>query len=149
MAFDPQKLINDITARRRLSNKFIASHEAARLSPFFHAEAKVIVGDGSLILGRDAILAAFAGQFSDPDFVHFLRTPDTITPDSAGQRAAEHGTWDGLWLSGGRTTLLKNKKAAEEDSATRMSGTYLATWVKQTGQWVIENELYITLYEPA
>jgi hypothetical protein len=50
-----------------------------------------------------------------------------VTPDSAGGRAAEHGTWVATWRD------------------VRMAGDYLAVWRKVTGQWVIESELYVTL----
>ena len=40
-----------IRARRRLTNKFIAAHEAQRLAPFFEADANLIGGEGGLISG--------------------------------------------------------------------------------------------------
>lgn len=117
-----------VRARRRLTNKLIAAHDAERLRPFFARDAQVIVGDGSLIVGADAVIAAFAGQFADPAFLAYERTADRITLDIDGARAAEHGRWVGTW----------------KDSPP-MSGDYLAVWRKTVGQWVIENELYVTL----
>jgi hypothetical protein len=116
-----------VRARRKLTNKLIAAHEAARLRPFFAADVKLIVGDGSLILGVDDVLAAFAGQFAEPGFKYYLRETEDVTVDTEGLRAAERGRWTGAWA----------------DHA--MTGAYLATWRKVTGQWVIENELYVTL----
>lgn len=116
-----------IRARRRLTNKLIAAHEAARLKPFFAPDVKLIVGDGGLILGAEAVVEAFGAQFADPDFVTYVRTPDRIELDAAGERAAEHGRWTADW------------KGAE------MAGGYLAVWRKSLGQWVIESELYVTL----
>jgi ketosteroid isomerase-like protein len=116
-----------IRARRRLTNRLIAAHEAARLKPFFAPDIRLIAGDGALILGADAVVEAFAGQFADPDFVAYLRTPDRIEPDAAGARAAEHGRWIADW------------------KGSEMSGSYLAVWRKTLGQWVIESELYVTL----
>ena len=116
-----------IRARRRLTNKFIAAHDAQRLRPFFAADAKLIAGEGSLIVGADEIVAAFAGQFADPEFITYVRSPEHIEPDAAGVRAAEHGRWVASWKSG------------------QMSGPYLAVWRKVTGQWVIESETFVTL----
>jgi ketosteroid isomerase-like protein len=116
-----------IRARRRLTNKLIAAHDAARLRPFFAPDVKLIVGDGGLILGAEAVIQAFAGQFADPDFVTYVRETETVELDAAGERAAEHGRWTARWKSGD------------------MGGTYLAVWRKVTGQWVIESELYVTL----
>lgn len=114
-----------IRARRKLTNKLIAAHEAARLRPFFSADAKVIVGDGGLILGADEVVAAFASQFAEPGFTAFVRETETVELDVAGTRAAERGRW----TVAGRA----------------LGGTYLAVWRKVTGQWVIESELYVTL----
>ncbi|PZQ59399.1 MAG: DUF4440 domain-containing protein [Phenylobacterium zucineum] len=116
-----------VRARRKLTNKLIAAHEAARLRPFFAADVKLIVGDGSLILGVDDVLAAFVAQFAEPDFRTYLRETEDVTVDADGLRAAERGRWTGSWAD--RT----------------MTGTYLATWRKVTGQWLIENELYVSL----
>lgn len=120
-----------IAARRKLTNRLIAAHDAARLKPFFHPEMTVIAGDGSRLLGAAAVLAAFAAQFADPAFVTYERIPDTITLDDAGARAAEAGRWTALWRGA--------------DGETRLAGTYLAAWRKVTGQWVIESELFVTL----
>lgn len=116
-----------IRARRKLTNKLIAAHQAERLRPFFTPDVKLIVGDGALILGLDAVLAAFASQFADPAFGTYLRETATVTLDAVGLRAAEAGRWTAQW--------------ATHD----MAGTYLAVWRKVTGQWVIESELYVTL----
>lgn len=116
-----------IRARRKLTNKIIAAHDAARLKPFFAAGANLIAGDGGLITGREAILTAFAGQFADPDFKTYVRETDRVEIDAAGTRAAEAGRWTAFWAAG------------------EMSGTYLACWRKETGQWVIESELFVTL----
>lgn len=120
-----------VRARRKLTNKLIAARDAARLRPFLHPEIKLITGDGSLVLGAQAVVDAFAGQFADPSFVHYVRTTAEVTLDRTGDRAAESGRWDALW------------RASDGDQT--MAGTYLATWRKVTGQWVIENELYVTL----
>jgi ketosteroid isomerase-like protein len=116
-----------IRARRRLTNKLIAAHDAQRLRPFFAGDVRLIVGDGALVLGVDEVVSAFAAQFADPSFKTYVRETATVELDAEGARAAEQGRWTAYW---GETT---------------MTGTYLAVWRKVTGQWVIESELYITL----
>lgn len=116
-----------IRARRKLTNKLIAAHEAARLRPFFAGDVKLIVGDGGLILGVEEVVAAFAAQFAEPGFIAYVRETEDVTLDAAGARAAERGRWTGRW------------------AAREMGGTYLAVWRKATGQWVVESELYVTL----
>ena len=118
-----------IRARRRLTNRLIAAHEADRLRPFLHPQIKVIVGEGALITGAEAVVEAFQAQFSDPAFVAYVRTPDGVELDQAGLRAAESGRWVGTWRQ------------------VRMSGVYMASWRKVTGQWLIESEMFVTLEE--
>ena len=112
-----------IRARRRLTNKLIVSRDAARLRPFFVGDARLVTGDGGLILGADAIIEAFAAQFREPGFVAYVRMPDTVELDQAGERAAETGRWTG----------------------NGVSGAYMAAWRKVVGQWAIESELFVTL----
>jgi ketosteroid isomerase-like protein len=120
-----------IRARRRLTNKLIAAHDAARLRPFLDPQVKLITGDGSLILGVEAVLEAFEGQFQDPSFVTYLRTTESVEIDQEGARGGERGTWIATW------------RGAEGD--TTLSGWYLAVWKKTVGQWVIESELFVSL----
>ena len=119
--------VDAIRARRRLTNRLIAAHEAARLRPFLANDMRLIPGDGGLILGPDAVVAAFADQFRDPDFITYVRTTETVEIDTSGDRAAEAGQWVAGWKTG------------------EISGAYLACWRKLTGQWVIESELFVTL----
>ena len=116
-----------IRARRRLTNKLIAAHEAGRLRPFLDPQVKVIAGDGALITGAEAVIAAFEAQFRDPGFLAYERTPGSVELDQAGDRAAETGRWVGSWRT------------------ARMAGAYMAAWRKVTGQWVIESEMFVTL----
>ncbi len=120
-----------IRARRRLTNKLIAAHEAERLRPFFAADVTVIVGGGGVLTGMAAVIDAFAGQFRDPAFVTYVRTPERVEIGSTGDHAAETGRWVATWTS------------------AEITGAYLAAWRKVTGQWVIENEMFVTLGGPA
>ncbi len=116
-----------IRARRKLTNKLIAAHDAARLRPFLAPEMNLISGEGGLLIGADAVLQAFAAQFKDPTFVTYVRTSQEVMLDAEGARAAEAGHWVATW----------------KDATS--SGTYLAVWKKSVGQWVIESETFVTL----
>ena len=116
-----------IAARRKLTNRLIAAHDARRLTPFFDPQANLISGEGGLLMGAGAIIAAFEAQFADPSFVTYLRTSESVTLAADGMRAAEAGTWLATW---------------KDATAT---GPYLASWKKVVGQWVIESETFVTL----
>jgi ketosteroid isomerase-like protein len=117
-----------IRAKRKLTNRLIAAHEAGRLRPHMTDDMLLIVGDGDLIRGADAVVAAFASQFADPAFVAYVRTAETVELADDGRRAAETGRWVGKWRGG-----------------VEMSGVYMAAWRENRGQWLLERELYVTL----
>jgi ketosteroid isomerase-like protein len=117
-----------IRAKRKLTNRLIAAHDASRLRPHLADDMLLIVGDGALIQGADAVVAAFAGQFADPGFIDYVRTTETVELAGDGERAAETGRWVGRWKGG-----------------VEVSGAYMAAWRKSRGQWLIERELYVTL----
>ena len=117
-----------IRARRKLTNKLIAAHDAGRLKPFFLPTMTLITGDGTVLSGAPAVLEAFAAQFADPAFITYERITEAVDLDADEARAAERGRWVASWRD-----------------APTLTGTYLAAWRKVTGQWVIESELYVTL----
>jgi ketosteroid isomerase-like protein len=117
-----------IRARRKLTNRLIAAHDSERLRPHLTDDMLLIVGDGGLISGADAVVAAFAGQFADAGFIAYERTTETVEVAADGARAAETGRWVGTWKGG-----------------VEMSGVYMAAWRERRGQWLLERELYVTL----
>jgi ketosteroid isomerase-like protein len=117
-----------IRAKRKLTNRLIAAHDALRLRPHLADDILLIVGAGGLIEGADAVVAAFAGQFADPAFIGYVRTTETVELAADGRRAAETGRWVGNWRGG-----------------LEMGGVYMATWRESRGQWLLERELYVTL----
>ena len=117
-----------IRAKRKLTNRLIAAHDAARLRPHLTDDMLLIVGDGDLIRGADAVTAAFASHFADPAFVAYVRTTESVELADDGRRAAETGRWVGSWEGG-----------------VEMSGVYMAVWRESRGQWLLERELYVTL----
>jgi ketosteroid isomerase-like protein len=117
-----------IRAKRKLTNRLIAAHDAQRLRPHLTDDLVVVVGDGDLIQGADAVVAAFAGQFADPAFIAYERSTETVELAADGCRAAETGRWVGRWKGG-----------------IEMTGAYMAAWRERRGQWLLERELYVTL----
>ena len=117
-----------IRAKRKLTTRLIAAHDATRLRPHLADDMLLIVGDGGLIQGAEAVVAAFAGQFADAGFVDYVRTTETVEFADDGRRAAETGRWVGRWKGG-----------------VEMGGVYMAAWRESRGHWLLERELYVTL----
>jgi ketosteroid isomerase-like protein len=117
-----------IRAKRKLTNRLIAAHQAARLRPHMSDDMVLIVGDGGVIRGADAVVTAFAEQFADPAFVSYLRKTESVEVAAGGRRAAEAGRWVGTWKGG-----------------VEVSGVYMASWREHLGQWQLEREMYVTL----
>jgi ketosteroid isomerase-like protein len=122
-----------IRAKRKLTNRLIAAHDAARLRPHLTDDMLLIAGDGTLIQGADAVVSAFASQFADLAFVAYVRTTEAVEVAADGHRAAETGRWVGRW------------KPSVGTGAVEMSGVYMAAWRESRGQWLLERELYVTL----
>jgi len=117
-----------IRAKRKPTNRLIAAHDAARLRPHLTDDMLLIVGDGDLIHGADAVVAAFASQFADTAFIAYVRRSESVEVAGDGHRAAETGRWVGSCKGG-----------------AKVSGVYLAAWRERRGRWLLERELYITL----
>ena len=117
-----------IRAKRKLTNRLIAAHDAERLRPHMTDDMLLVAGDGSVIEGAAAVVAAFASQFADPAFVAYVRTTQSVELADDGRRAAETGRWIGSWRSG-----------------AQVSGVYVAAWRESRGPWRLERELYVTL----
>lgn len=117
----------EITIRqlREQSNAAIARHDVGPARAILHDNARIIGSNGDFFNGADAMARAFAERFADPNFVTYIRAPDSIDVD--GTTAAEAGTWIGRW---------KDRE---------VQGTYLARWNREPAGWRIVAELFIPL----
>ena len=128
----PQDDADQIRAQRARSNAAIARHDAAALTPLYVPDATVIRGSGGAVMrGADEVVASLAASFADPDFVAWVRVPDAVTVSQGDRRAAETGHWIGRWKKPG--------------GDTRLSGVYLAAWVRVDGTWKLRSESFVTL----
>ena len=123
--------IAEIEALRAATNRAIAAHDPEALLPYFAEDAVFAWGDGSSAVGRAALKADFAEDFSNPLFVTYIRTPETIAISDTGKQAVEHGTWTGL--------------RHEPRGETRSGGDYTAHWLKSPQGWRIQGEVYVKL----
>jgi hypothetical protein len=81
-----------VRAKRKLTNRLIAAHDAARLRPHLTDHMMLIAGDGDLIDGADAVVTAFASQFAASGFITYERSTTSIEITDDGQRVLKWAT---------------------------------------------------------
>ena len=124
----------DVAEIRRLraqSNAAIAGHRAADVRRLLADDYTALPGSSGRPLSAEQTEQRLAAAFADPSFVTYVRTPKRIAVAASGRRAAETGTWLGLWRKG--------------DGEMRLTGLYQATWVPRDGGWRLLNESFVTL----
>jgi hypothetical protein len=120
-----------IRLRRATFNRALADGDLNAIGPLLSQQAMLVTGTDSAILsGRKAQLMAWKREFAAADRLIYTRTPDSILCSSIEPMAMEHGHWQGVTASSGRTLA---------------AGRYTAKWRAVGGEWVIEAEIYLTL----
>lgn len=122
-AYNPAQ--TEIRALRSQSNAAIARHEAGVAVAIMRDDVKIIASSGRFIDGAPAMAQAFETIFSDPDFVTFVREPQSI--EIGNSTAVEVGRWDGRR----RTGVVR--------------GAYMVRWQCDEVGWRIAAELYVPL----
>lgn len=130
-ATDPSAVERHIRHERARSNAAIARHDVAGMRAVLAQEYTVLPGSTGLPSRLDTFDARMRSTFADPTFVTYVRTPERVTVAGSGERAAETGTWTGVW----------NKPAG----AMRLAGIYQATWIPTAAGWRLLNESFVTL----
>lgn len=120
-----------IRALRAQSNAAIAAHDYAALRRFFTSDYTILPGSSGRPFSADDMAKRIAGDFTDPTFVTYVRTPQRIVISDRRLRAAESGRWVGIWR--------------KPDGTMRISGVYQATWNPTPAGWRLKNESFVTL----
>ncbi len=123
--------LGEIRRLRAQSNAAIAAHRAGEVRRLFAEGYTALPGSSGRPLTAEQTERRLAETFADRSFVTFVRTPMRITVAASRKRAAETGTWLGLWL--------------KPDGRMRLTGIYQATWVPRPGGWRLLNESFVTL----
>ncbi len=120
-----------IRGLRTQSNAAIAAHDYGAMRRFFTPDYTILPGSSGRAFSADDMAKRIAGDFDDPTFITYVRTPQRLLISDRRERAAETGRWVGTW-----------KKA---DGMMRMSGVYQATWNPTPAGWRLKNESFVTL----
>jgi ketosteroid isomerase-like protein len=121
----------EIRRLRARSNAAIAAHRATEVRRLFADDYTALPGSSGRPLDAGQTEQRLAAAFADPTFHTYVRTPGSVAVASSGKRAAETGTWIGLWH--------------KPDGTMRLTGIYQATWVPHSGGWRLLNESFVTL----
>ena len=127
----PAADVQAIRRERARSNAAIAAHRYDDMRPIQLPDYALLPGSLGKPLQGEEIGRRISTGFSDPTFVTYVRTPGRIVIASNRKRAAETGTWVGLWR--------------KPDGEMRLSGIYQAMWVPADGGWRLQNESFVTL----
>jgi ketosteroid isomerase-like protein len=123
--------VAEIKSLRLANNRAIAAHDLKAFTPMFADDAVFIWSNGTTAVGKAELEKRFTGDFADPAFITYVRTPERISVSDTGVRAVEHGTW----------TALKHNAQGD----TRYGGDYAAHWAKDDKGWHVRGELYVKL----
>lgn len=118
-----------IRAARDRSNRAIAAHDADGVARVFLPEYVSVSSTNHRTIGRDAGRASFAQHFATRPGVVFVRSPLTITVNTAWGQAGERGEWTGQWRS--------------SDGMIHVRGDYFAKWKKLGGDWRLLTETFV------
>ncbi len=122
---DPAATIRGLRARY---NDAIAAHDMAAIRPLLEPDYVVLPGSSGVPLDAGKLGVRL---FADPTLITYVRTPRRVTISGSGKRAAETGSWTGIWR--------------KPDGLMRLTGIYQAMWVPSAGTWRLRNESFVSL----
>ncbi|HJS90558.1 MAG TPA: DUF4440 domain-containing protein [Steroidobacteraceae bacterium] len=121
---------DDIRALRLANNRAIARHDVSGMREAWSTDIHLICCGNMMFSGASALIASYEGvEFKNPEFVEYVRIPESITVSSDRSQAAEYGRWIGVFASPEPVPL----------------GRYFASWKKERGRWRIISESYVAL----
>ena len=123
--------VAQIRLLRAQSNAAVAAHDYRAMRQFFLADYTIFPGSSGRPFNADEMEKRIAGDFTDPSFVTYVRTPLRVTISDRRQRAVEVGRWAGTW-----------RKA---DGIMTVRGVFQATWNPTPSGWRLKNESFVTL----
>jgi ketosteroid isomerase-like protein len=118
-----------IRSLRAASNQALREYDHQKVLSFLTDDILTTTGAGTLLSGKKALEAYIAG---DPDSkMYWVRTPSAISVNNALGLAWETGAWKGFDPGIKETAVV--------------GGNYSAMWTRESGQWKIKSQLFVTL----
>ena len=121
--------ITNILNQRQLFNQAIADQDIKVIESVLHENVILITGtDSDVFTGKQAQLALWSNDFSNPDRAVYVRTPKCVRVSSVYPVALEYGTWRG----------------EQPDGLRFAAGSYAAKWRMVGELWKLESEIFAT-----
>ena len=133
-AAHPSDDTNPLRARRLAYSAAIEARRADLMRNFIASDMVQLSSNSDTTSGADAVVQSYSThEFTDPTFIAYQRTPDTITISDNQRFAAERGHWRGRYRF-------------PNGSISGNSGLYQAGWMKRAGTSWIRTESYVRLH---
>lgn len=117
---------------REASNAALKALDEEANFEFLTDNVLITTGNGSLISGKDE-LRSYIAAASDAQPMYWVRIPGEIRVNEERGLAWETGVWNGYDADdqNGKTPLFR--------------GNYAAQWIRVSGEWKIQSQLFVTL----
>lgn len=117
-----------IEATRAASNDALKAFHEELNNTYMTDDVLITTGAGTLISGKKELIK-YIKNAKGPR-MYWVRTPAEIIVNSETQMAWEQGTWEGFY---------------EDSTEPVVGGNYAAQWTKNSGAWLIQSQLFVTL----
>ena len=117
-----------IKANRAASNAAIAKHDVDGISKYWMADFVQVRGNGTFLVGKDTIISTWKELFKTSAEVSYIRNPSEIIISDNDTLAWEKGSWIGI-------------------KSYSKGGNYSAMWHKINKQWMIQAEIFVSLFD--
>ena len=116
-----------IKANRAASNASIAKHDVEGISKYWLPDFVQVRGNATFLVGKDTIIKTWKELFKTNPEVSYIRNPSEIIISNNDTLAWEKGSWIGI-------------------KSYSKGGNYSAMWRKIDKQWMIQAEIFVSLY---
>lgn len=118
-----------IRAARSASNLAIVRKDVDTIASFWTDEVHVLGSMSLQLSGIEANRRFYEAQFAKRPDTTYARTPSTVQVMATWGVALESGEWVATWT--------------DPDGPVRVSGNYMAQWLRSEAGWRIQGELYV------
>ena len=116
-----------IKAQRAASNASIAKHDVDGIAKYWLPDFVQVRGNATFLVGKDTIIKTWKELFKTNPGVSYIRNPSEIIISNNDTLAWEKGSWIGI-------------------KSYSKGGNYSAMWRKIDKQWMIQAEIFVSLY---